>query len=248
MQLRFHEIGEANHRILNPLTTEKFNLIGEICGLDSSMSLLDLCCGKGEMLCQWAARYGIKGIGVDISPVFLDAARERAAEMKVSDKLTFIQQDAATYPRSDHSFDLVSCIGATHIGDGLVGTIKLMKPALKYRDSLILIGEPYWIDQPPSEAFAALEVKEDEYTSLDGMLDRFEEAKVELVEMVLGDGDSWDRYASAQWMTLTNWLHDNPDDKDAPEIRKWLAESRRAYLKYGRRYFGWGVFVLRPIA
>ena len=48
-------------------------------------------------------------------------------------------------------------------------------------------------------------------------------------------------------MTLTTWLHDNPDDDDAPEIRKWLDESRRAYLKYGRRYFGWGVFVLRPI-
>lgn len=52
MSLRIHEIAEQNHRILNPLTHEKLMLIGEICQLDSSSTVLDLCCGKGEMLCQ----------------------------------------------------------------------------------------------------------------------------------------------------------------------------------------------------
>jgi hypothetical protein len=68
---------------------------------------------------------------------------------------------------------------------------------------------------------------------------------VELAEMVMADHDSWDRYEVSQWMTLNDWLRDNPNDPDATAIREWLNTNRRAYLRFGRRYFGWGVFVLR---
>ncbi len=59
MSLRFHEIAEVNHRILNPFTTEKLAIVGEIARLDSSQTFLDFCCGKAAMLCQWAKGYGI---------------------------------------------------------------------------------------------------------------------------------------------------------------------------------------------
>jgi SAM-dependent methyltransferase len=244
MSLRYHEIAEANHRILNPFTEEKLMLLGEICQLKAGMRQLDLCCGKAEMLSQWARRYGIEGIGVDISTVFLSAARQRVQELGVFDKVTFVQGNAAQYQAQPHYFDVVSCIGATWIGNGLVGTLALMKPALK-EGGLLLVGEPYWIDPPPQEAYAALEVSEGDFVSLDGMLERFEQAGIELVEMVLANHDSWDRYVAAQWMTLDQWLHDNPDDPEAPTIRVWNERNKRAYLQFERRYFGWGVFVLR---
>jgi SAM-dependent methyltransferase len=196
------------------------------------------------MLCRWAQKYRISGVGVDISSVFLEAARARAQELDVTSQLTFVQEDAGKYRAEAQSFDVVSCIGATWIGSGLIGTLALMKPALKL-GGLLLVGEPYWIDPPPDEAYKALGVGKNDYTSLDGTLDRFEQAGVELVEMVLANHDSWDRYEAAHWMALGDWLRDNPDDPDAPEIRNWVNENRRAYLKYERRYFGWGVFVLR---
>lgn len=195
--LRFHEISETNHRILNPFIDEKLMLLGDICRLQPGMTQLDLCCGKAEMLCRWAERFGIAGVGVDISEVFLRAARQRAAELGVQDRLTLVQGDAAHY-QANQRFDVVSCIGATWIGNGLVGTLDLMKRAL-VPGGLLLVGEPYWIDPPSSEAIAALGVGEEDYTSLIGTLDRFESAGCELVEMVLADGDTWDRYVAAQW-------------------------------------------------
>ena len=33
MSLRFHEISEKNHRILNPFTDEKLMLLGDVCRL-----------------------------------------------------------------------------------------------------------------------------------------------------------------------------------------------------------------------
>jgi hypothetical protein len=70
-------------------------------------------------------------------------------------------------------------------------------------------------------------------------------AGAELVEMVLADGDSWDRYEASQWWTVERWLRDNPDHPDAGEMREYLVSSRRSHLQYQRRYLGWGVFVLR---
>jgi cyclopropane fatty-acyl-phospholipid synthase-like methyltransferase len=58
MSLRHHEISEAGHRILNPFTEDKLMLLGEVCRLRGGQEQLDLACGKGEMLCRWAERFG----------------------------------------------------------------------------------------------------------------------------------------------------------------------------------------------
>ena len=63
--------------------------------------------------------------------------------------------------------------------------------------------------------------------------------------MVLADEDSWDRYLGAQWWTVAAWLDGHPGHPDAAEMREYLNRSRRSHLAYGRRYLGWGVFVLR---
>src|SRR5829696_2950561 len=81
MSLRLHEIAEASHRILNPFTDEKLMLLGDMCRPEAGQRHLDLACGKGEMLCRWAKRFGTVGLGVDLSEVFLAAARARAAEL-----------------------------------------------------------------------------------------------------------------------------------------------------------------------
>jgi hypothetical protein len=147
--------------------------------------------------------------------------------------------------RVDHgAFDIVSCIGATWIGSGIQRTVDLMRPAVR-EPGLILIGEPYWLAEPPPAAFEALKCAPDEFTTLWGTCERLAASGLELVEMVLADGDSWDRYVAAQWWTITHWLRAHPDDPEAPDMRTFIDEWRRSYLEYGRRYLGWGVFVGR---
>lgn len=154
MSLRFHEIAESGHRILNPFTAEKLTLLGEVARLAPGMRQLDLACGKAEMLCQWSLRHGIEGVGVDISEVFLHAAGERARELGVEDRVRFERGDAGAHRADPGAFDVVSCIGATWIGGGLEGTVKLMLPALK-EDGVLLVGEPYWLSEPPAGAYEA---------------------------------------------------------------------------------------------
>src|SRR5437899_2465746 len=126
MSLRHHEIAEAGHRILNPYTEEKLMLLGEVCRLQEGARQLDLACGKGEMLSRWAQRFGIGGVGVDVSEVFLGAAGERAVELGVSERVSFERGDAGAYRAEKGAFDVVSCIGATWVGGGLAGTVELL--------------------------------------------------------------------------------------------------------------------------
>jgi SAM-dependent methyltransferase len=244
MSLRHHEISEAGHRILNPITEDKLMLLGGICRLREGLRHLDLACGKGEMLGRWAQRYGTGGVGVDLSEVFLTAARERVRELGVADRVRFEHGDAGAYEAEPGAYDIVSCLGATWIGGGLAGTLALMRPALR-PGGLLLVGEPYWTEPAPETAFEAIGCEPDDFASLAGTLDRFEAAGTELVEMVLADGDSWDRYAAEQWFTVTEWLRAEPGHADAADMREFLAHARRTYLEYTRRYLGWGVFVLR---
>lgn len=55
MSLALHEIAETSHRILNPLTDSQLMTVGTVCRIDPTTRILDLACGKGELLCRWAA-------------------------------------------------------------------------------------------------------------------------------------------------------------------------------------------------
>jgi SAM-dependent methyltransferase len=225
---------------MNPFSEEKLLLLGEICGVSASSRVLDLACGKGELLCRWAQTFGSHGVGVDLSETFLAAARARAAGLDVSGRVAFVQGDAGAYEAEAGAFDVACCVGATWIAGGVPGTIELLRRAAR-RGGYLLVGEPFWHDEPPAAAFEA-----GEFTSLAGTLDLIESAGAELVELVGASTDDWDRFEAAQWDALTDWLTAHPGDARSDQVRGFRDHARRRYVGYRRRYLGWAVFVLRP--
>ncbi|WP_219413886.1 SAM-dependent methyltransferase [Pseudonocardia nigra] len=243
--LELHEIAESDHRILDPFTDAQLLELGAVARVGPTTRVLDLACGKAEMLCRWAQEFGARGVGVDLSEVFVAAARRRAEELGVCGWVTVECGDAAAYRPEPAAFDVAACIGATWIGGGAGGTIDLLRPAVG-SDGLLLIGEPFWREPPPAEALTALGVGADDFADLPGLLDRFDAAGADLVEMVLADEHSWDRYVAAQCWALRRWLDDHSDDPAAADVRRFRDATRRTHLAYQRRFLGWGVFVLRP--
>src|SRR5699024_4566934 len=73
---------------------------------------------------------------------------------------------------------------------------------------------------------------------------QFQDLGYDVVEMMLSDQDSWDRYAAAQWLSMRRWLDRHPDDELAPEVREELATEPARYARGTREYLGWGVFAL----
>ena len=241
---RIFNISESAHRIHNPFTPEKLATLGAALRLESGTRVLDLGSGSGEMLCTWAGDYGIIGTGIDMSQLFTGQARHRAEELGVADQVKFIHGDAAGYV-SDEKVGVAACIGATWIGGGVNGTIELLARSL-HKGGIILVGEPYWRQLPTTEDVAreCQAGSISDFLMLPELLASFGHLGYDVVEMVLADQDSWDRYEAAQWLTMRRWLEANPDDEFAKEVRAKLTSEPDRYAAYTREYLGWGVFAL----
>lgn len=241
---RIFTIRESRHRIHNPFTDAKLAALGQALRLAPGTRALDLASGSGEMLCTWARDHGLTGTGVDLSSVFVETARARAAELGVADRVNFVHGDAAGYV-ADEPVDLAACVGATWIGGGVPGTVELLARSLR-PGGLMLIGEPFWRRDPPDQdTIEACEASsKSDFHLLPELIEQFGTLGYDVVEMVLADQDSWDRYQAAQWLNLRRWLDDNPDDELAADVRAELTTEPARYARYGREYLGWGVFAL----
>lgn len=237
-------ISESAHRIHNPFTAQKYATLGQVLRMEPGTRILDLGSGSGEMLCTWARDHGIFGIGIDMSQLFSEQATLRAAELGVSQQVSFVHADATGYV-AEEKYDIAACVGATWIAGGVTGTVRQLEQSLK-PGGIILIGEPYWRQMPATEEIAqscgATAIAD--FLSLAELISSFDPLDYDVVEMVLADQEGWDRYEAAKWLTMRRWLEANQNDEFAPEVREQLRSSPGRHVTFTREYIGWGVFAL----
>ncbi|MDO9605006.1 cyclopropane-fatty-acyl-phospholipid synthase family protein [Hydrogenophaga sp.] len=241
---RIFNITESAHRIHNPFTPDQYATLGAALRLSAGARVLDLGSGSGEMLCTWAREHGIVGTGIDMSPLFTAQAQSRAVELGVAGQVGFIHGDAAGYV-ADKKVDVAACIGASWIGGGVAGTLALLAQSLR-PGGIVLIGEPYWRQLPPSNEVAqqcqAHAVSD--FLTLPELVASFGNLGHDVVEMVLANPDGWDRYEAAKWLTMRRWLQAHPNDELSSEVRTLLTTEPVRHVTYTREYLGWGVFAL----
>jgi len=136
------------------------------------------------------------------------------------------------------------CIGASWIYKGHRGTLSALKTMTK-PDALILVGEPFWLQDPDDAYLDAENLTRDMFgTHYENVLVGEDEGLFPLYTMV-SNQDDWDRYETLQWYAAEKYARDNPDDPDVSEILTRVARGRTNYLHWGRDTVGWAMYLFR---
>jgi SAM-dependent methyltransferase len=240
---KFYDVTHRYHEVWNPTSRAKLDELIGLLRLNPGSAVLDIACGKGELLTRLAERYEISGIGVDISPYCVTDAEQKLRERVPGAQIQILNMDGADYS-PDQLFDLAMCIGASWVYKGHRGTLSALKTMTK-PDALILVGEPFWLKDPDDAYLVAENLTRDMFgTHYENVLVGEDEGLFPLYTMV-SNQDDWDRYETLQWYAAEMHARDNPDDPDVPEILTRVARGRTNYLHWGRDTVGWAIYLFR---
>lgn len=243
---KFYSVREKLHTYCNPLNKERLETLLHLLRLKPNSTALDIACGKGEFLVRLTELYHVTGVGVDISPYFIQEAQSKAKHRVPNAALAFIQLDAKNYkPPEDLLFDLTSCMGATWIWNDYKGTLQALK-AMTRPHGTIIIGEPYWLKPPDPEYLKADNMKRE--TFAESHYDNVKTAEnlgLTCIYTMVSAQQDFDHYETLGWMAITKYAQDNPQDPDLPEILERMKKDKHVYLQWQRDTMGWALYVFR---
>ena len=239
--MRFNDFFSAidSHlETLSPSSPNKLMLLAEYCGVRDGSRILDLGSGKGHLLRVWAKRWEIEGVGVDINPASVAAAREGAAAEGVARHLTFVRGAARDFA-ADAPFDVVTCTAPFVIGSYQEAAAWMS--ARTKKGGALALGDEYLPAPLPEHVDANV----GDYRTLEELNATLEGEGLFLTGMIAASQDDWDRYASGGWRACYDWLRDNPHHPDRDEVARCIKQGLKTHLMFVRQYLGWALLVAR---
>ena len=237
----YYAVAERDHEIQDPTSADKIRQLGRLLRLGPESRVLDVACGKAGPTLVLAAEYGCTILGVERAEEFVAAGRARIAKAGLGERIEIVEGDASAYPLEPEAWDAALCLGASFVYHDLEGTLEALTPAVR-RGGFVAVGEPYWREWPLPPG-----VDDEGWVTLPETVARFEAAGLAPIGIIAASDDDWDRYESLHWRALEEWLHENPDDPEAPGIRERHEKARDDYLKVERRLLGWAIVAaLKP--
>lgn len=238
---RYSTIAHHHHLFCSPLSAATVDHMITLMDLPRHARILDVGCGKAEMLIRAVERSAGTGVGIDPNPAFLDTARDRA-EGRIPDGALALYrarfEDVALEPAT---FDAVMCVGSTHAVGGYAQALAPLA-GLARPGGIVVAGEGYW-KQPPAPAYlVAFGGTEDEFTTHDGNVALGLERGLTSRFAYESSEAEWDAYEGMYAETIERFAADHPDDLDRDAMLARIRPWREAYLNWGRVTLGFGVY------
>jgi len=234
---RYSAIAHGDMRIWNPIPLEALLRLTDQCLLNAASRVLDVGCGRAELLLQLIERHQCLAVGVDPSPrataLALAEADERDGEAHLH--LQVAAFDSKLFAPS--SFDLVCCLGSTHacgsFADCLVTLKRLVRPG-----GFLLVGEGYW-RQPPAQAYLdLLGCTKEELHGLEEFEAMGTAQGLVLAAQELASGEDWRVYETTYAANMQAFLKDHPQDDEAAPFRQRLEAWTEGVARWGQSTLG----------
>ena len=242
---RFSTIAHGTRRILGPIDDARLDALVEACPLERGDHVLEIGCGKAELLVRLLARWqGATAEGFDRNPWFLadGHAAADAAPGDVGTRLSLIETDAPAMFLADRSVAMTIALGATGVYDGsqtatLAGLAGATRPG-----ALVVFGDGLWIREPSAAGLRAFGMARAEMVDgPDGFAALGLEAGLEVEGVEVVDEAEWDAYEAAYAETIAVWAAAHPDDPEHDEFVARSAMMAESYRDWRRDAFGFAI-------
>lgn len=244
---RFSSIGHTDHVYCSPLDPSRVEQVLGLLDLSPSARVVDFGCGKAELLIRLVERFGVKAVGVEVSPYFVAEARRRSTGRIPYEMLELREQDAAELTVPPGSLDLAIAIGAAQIFGGYCRAVGALA-AMVRRGGYVLLGDPYWKRPPDPSYLAALGASPDDHQDhAENYYTGSEHGLTPVYSMASSEAE-WDHYEGLYWRAVERYAAAHPDDPEVAAIRERGERVRDSYMQGGRETLGFGVYlyVKRP--
>lgn len=227
-----------------PLHPTKMEGVLDLIRLSPGDRVLDVGCGRAELLIRLIERYQVSATGLDRSSAALDHARAEAASRTPTGELTLVETDATEYSAESGSLACVSWLGGPYIGDSFSATLATFARWLR-PGGYLLVGHGFWARQPDPDYLAATGIPQAEFTDHWGNVQAAGEHGLTLLYTCVSNRDEWDTFESRIHYNFEQRAAACPDDEalqaKLPKRRAWCEAQQR----WGRDTMGFGVYLFR---
>jgi SAM-dependent methyltransferase len=225
----YTRIAHDGMAIMNPIPAAKLDEVLALLDLPARGRVVDLGCGKGDLLARVAARYDVDAVGIDRDPKLLAEAPPG---------INVIVADIETWNRGRGAFDLVASVGSPA---QLSSLASLVRPG-----GLVLYGDGYWRREPSQEYLEALGATRDELEDYAGTIRRAAELGLTPLYAVTASVDDFDRYEWSWSLNGERFAAEHSGEPGVGKFLEWIRGGRRRYLELGGRdTLGFGLFLFR---
>jgi SAM-dependent methyltransferase len=203
----------------NPFAEPAIEALVDLLALGNGDRVLDVGCGRGELLIRIAERTGAGGLGIDASEEQIEVARAQAAARAPGEQLAFELRDAAAMVAAAETFATAACVGSTHALGGLERTLDRLRELVRPGGYLVL-GEGYWQREPSDELLDLLGAAPDELTTFAELLAAGDGHGLELVYAATASDQDWRRYEWAYVFNLDRYIRDHPGEEGLDQLRE----------------------------
>lgn len=232
----------------SPLSADKADRLVALLDLTKDDRVLDVGCGKGELLIRILEATRASGLGIDNNHEVIAAAKQNAAARLDHARYEFRCADVCAEHFAPESFALAVCVGATHaFANGEAAYLESLKQLARLvrPGGLALIGEGYWKQSPAAEYLQFLGDPTGVYRDHATNIHTATQHGFTVLYAGVSNDDEWDEF---------EWSHQIDAERAAarepgnPEIAARLRRRRAwcdAYLRWGRSTMGFGFYLLQ---
>jgi len=244
---KFFDVSHRDHLICNPTSEQKLDELVSLLDLPTGARVLDIACGKAELLVRLAERSGVTGDGVDLSTYSVRDARARAGGRVPGAALTFHELDGRWFEAAPGSYDLAMCIGASWTFGGHAPTLAALQRAVR-PGGLVVVGEPFWRKTPEADFLSASGHEATSFGTHPTNVSSGTDLGLVFLYTLVSSEDDWDRYEGLQWRAAERYAMTHPEDPDAAEILTRQRTYRDIYLRWQRDTLGWAIYLFQAQA